>query len=35
MNLAQGANDVSRVAAGVYFVDAGVGEPAVRVVIQR
>jgi hypothetical protein len=35
MNLAPGANDVSRVAAGVYFVDAGVGEPAVRVVIQR
>jgi hypothetical protein len=30
-----GANDVSRVAPGVYFVRAGAGQPTARVVIQR
>ena len=35
MSLAPGANDVSRVAPGVYFVEAGAGQPAARVVIQR
>ena len=30
-----GANDVSHVAPGVYFVRAGAGQPAARVVIQR
>ncbi len=35
MNLAPGANDVSHVAPGVYFVEAAAGQPAARVVIQR
>jgi hypothetical protein len=35
MNLAPGANDVSRVAPGVYFIQASAGQPAARVVIQR
>ena len=35
MNLVPGANDVSHVAPGVYFVEAAAGQPAARVVIQR
>ncbi|MCX6843393.1 MAG: hypothetical protein NTX53_14060, partial [candidate division WOR-3 bacterium] len=35
MSLAPGANNVSRVAPGVYFVEGAVGQPASRVVIQR
>jgi len=35
MPLRPGANDVSRVASGVYFVDAAAGQPPARVVIQR
>jgi hypothetical protein len=35
MSLKPGANDVSRVAPGVYFVEAAAGQPAARVVIQR